>query len=75
MRGMMNLYDVVALLEDLPDMGLKRGQVGTIVEEWEPGVFEVEFADTDVITYAMVALRGEQLMTLYWHPDSARTTA
>lgn len=64
----MNLYDVVALLEDLPEHALKRGQVGTLVEEWEPGVFEVEFADTSGITYAMVALRENQLMTLYWHP-------
>jgi hypothetical protein len=64
----MNLYDVVALLEDLPDEGLKRGQVGTLVEEWEPGVYEVEFADTEGVTYAMVALRAEQVMTLYWHP-------
>lgn len=36
------LLDVVALLSDLPDFGLCRGQVGTIVEEYEPGVFEVE---------------------------------
>lgn len=64
----MNLYDVVALLEDLPEHNLKRGQVGTLVEEWQPGVYEVEFADTDGVAYAMVALRTEQLMTLYWHP-------
>jgi hypothetical protein len=64
----MNLYDVVALLEDLPDEGLKRGQVGTLVEEWEPGVYEVEFADPNGVAYAMVALRAEQVMTLYWHP-------
>ena len=64
--------DVVALLDDLPDEGLKRGQVGTIVEEWQPGVFEVEFADTNGVTYAMVALRADQLMTLYFHPNSAR---
>ena len=64
----MNLYDVVALLEDLPEHDLKRGQVGTLVEEWEPGVYEVEFSDTNGVTYAMVALRADQLMTLYWHP-------
>jgi hypothetical protein len=63
------LPDVVALLEDLPAHGLKRGQVGTVVEEWEPGVYEAEFADTDGVIYALVALRAEQLMTLYWHPS------
>ncbi len=71
----MNQYDVVALLEDLPQEGLKRGQVGTVVEEWESGVYEVEFADTNGITYALVALRAEQLMTLYWHPDPLMKTA
>ena len=39
----MKLLDVVALLEDLPQLGLYRGQVGTIVEVYEPNVFEVEF--------------------------------
>jgi len=68
----MNLYDVVALLVDLPNEGLKRGQVGTIIEIWEPDVYEVEFADTHGVTYAMVALRAEQLMALYWHPDPSK---
>ena len=71
----MHLYDVVALLEDLPNEGLKRGQVGTLIEEWEPNVYEVEFSDTNGIPYAMVALRVEQLMTLYWHPDGSKQTA
>ena len=71
----MNVYDVVTLLDDLQDEGLKRGQVGTIVEEWQPGMYEVEFADTHGITYAMVALCAEQLMTLYSHPDASRQTA
>jgi hypothetical protein len=71
----MNLYDVVALIEDLPAENLKRGQVGTVVEEWETGVYEVEFADTNGVTYALVALRAEQLMTLYWHPEPTQKSA
>ena len=39
------LLDVVALTEDLPRQRLRRGQVGTIVEELAPGVFEVELCD------------------------------
>lgn len=65
----MNLYDMVALLEDLPEQNLKRGQVGTIIEEWEAGVYEVEFATTNGVSYAHVALKAAQLMTLYWHPS------
>lgn len=64
----MKNHDVIALLEDLPQHNLKRGQVGTIVEEWEPGVFEVEFADTHGVAYAMVALRADQIMLLRWQP-------
>jgi hypothetical protein len=71
----MNLYDMVALIEDIPEDGLKRGQIGTVIEEWQPGVYEVEFYDTDGITYAMLALREEQLMTLYWHPDTKKQSA
>jgi len=59
------LHSVVALLEDLPEQGLVRGQVGTVVEMWAPGVYEVEFADGAGQAYAMVALRGEQLMRLH----------
>jgi len=70
----MDLYDVVALTVDSPAEGLKRGQVGTIVEIWEPGVYEVEFADTNGVTYAMAAFPAESLMTLYWHPDPSRQT-
>ncbi len=36
-----NLHSVVALLEDLPEHRLVRGQVGTVVESWGPGVYEV----------------------------------
>ena len=36
------MHSVVALLEDLPKEGLVRGQVGTVVENWAPDVYEVE---------------------------------
>jgi Domain of unknown function (DUF4926) len=62
------LHSVVALTEDLPQEGLVRGQVGTVVESWSPDVFEVEFADDNGKTYAMVALKIEQLMRLYHEP-------
>lgn len=64
----MKLLDVVALLEDLPEIGLYRGQVGTIVEEYEPEVFEVEFSDTTGRAYAIETLKASQLMILYHRP-------
>ena len=64
----MKLLDVVALLEDLPDRRLYRGQVGTIVEIYESSVFEVEFSDLDGRTYALETLTETQLMVLYHYP-------
>ena len=59
------LFDVVALLEDLPEHSLQRGQVGTVVELLASGVFEVEFSDNKGRTYASLALRSGQLMVLH----------
>ncbi len=44
---------------------LVRGQVGTVVENWAPGVYELEFAGDDAKSYAMAALRADQLMRLH----------
>ena len=62
------IHAVVALIEDLSQEGLVRGQVGTVVENWAPGVYEVEFADDNGKAYAMLALRAEQLMRLHHEP-------
>lgn len=40
MKETIDILDVVALTEDLPDRGLYRGQVGTVVESLAPGIFE-----------------------------------
>ena len=53
-----------ALLDDRPDLGLLRGQVGTIVEQLAPGVCEVEFSDQLGRTRATVSLRTEQFLAL-----------
>jgi len=66
-----HLLDVVALTADLPDKGLLRGQVGTVVEILSPGVFEVEFSDEQGRTYAQSALRENQLLVLHYHPQQA----
>lgn len=63
-----DLHSVVALLNDVPNTALSRGQVGTVVGEWAPGVYEVEFCDLDGQTYALVELRAEQLMRLHHEP-------
>lgn len=68
MNQEIKLLDVVALLEDIPKLGLYQGQVGTIVEEYEPGVFEVEFSDPSGRAYALETLNANQLMVLHHRP-------
>jgi len=58
-------FAVVALLEALPSRGLRRGQVGTVVETLAPGVYEIEFSDNQGRAYATLALRADQLMVLH----------
>ena len=65
------LGDVVALVEDVSDRGLVRGQLGTVVESLAPGIFEVEFCDNDGRTYALLALKATQLVVLHHEPVEA----
>ena len=62
---------VVALIRDVPEAGLVRGQVGTIVENLGPDVFEVEFSDEQGRTYASLALRSSDLLRLHHEPVPA----
>lgn len=66
----MELLAVVALLEDAPADGLRCGQVGTVVEKLEEGVYEVEFSDDQGQTYSSVALQEGQLIRLRYEPPS-----
>lgn len=68
MREEIELLDVVALEADLPAQSLVRGQVGTVVENLAPGVFEVEFSDDHGKTYALLPLKAEQLIVLHTSP-------
>ena len=71
MNDTIQVLDVIALLEDIADRGLRRGQVGTVVEELAPDVFEIEFSDDNGHTYAMLALRADQLIVLHYEPALA----
>lgn len=62
------LLSVVALMEELPEKNLQRGQVGTVVEELAPGVYEVEFSDDQARTYASIALNRDRLLQLHHTP-------
>ncbi len=70
------LLDVVALIVDLPQYNLWRGQVGTVVETLAEGAaFEVEFSDRNGRTYESLGLRPEQIMVLHFEPVPPDTKA
>jgi len=77
-KNTVKLLDVVALVVDLPQYNLWRGQVGTVVELLAGGAaFEIEFSDAcgglrlrHGRTYESIGLRPEQIMVLHFEPAS-----
>lgn len=73
--NIVKLLDVVALTINLPEYNLRRGQVGTVVEEFADGAaFEVEFSDRNGRTYESIGLRPDQIMVLQFEPVSPDST-
>lgn len=73
MDDMIQLLDIVALIVDLPELNLHRGQVGTVVETLADGeAFEVEFSDRQGRTYESLGLRPDQVVVLRYEPLGAR---
>ncbi len=58
------MLDVVALLRDVPEAHLRRGQVGTVVEETSGDTVLVEFADSEGRTLALPNLVRQDLLVL-----------
>jgi ribosomal protein L21E len=66
--------DIIALMEDIPathfetgePITLYKGQVGTIVMDYDGQAFEVEFANNGGTTYAIETLLANQLMQLHY---------
>ena len=68
-REPLKVFDTVAILADRPDKKVVFGQVGAIVEELKPGVFEVEFADKYGETISQFAINSEDLMLLHYEME------
>jgi len=66
-----SLLDVVALLTDVPDSGLARGQVGTVVERLDDRSLLVEFSDDQGRAYAVAPCREVDLLVLRYVPEAA----
>lgn len=53
--------DMVVLLRDLPDHGLREGELGAEVEVYEPDGIEVEFVTASGRTETLRTLRDSDL--------------
>jgi len=58
---MFNLLDTVVLTRDIPQAGLRRGDLGAIVEVYGSNAFEVEFVAASGRTQAMVTLTSQDI--------------
>ena len=56
--------DTVVLTEELPNYGLKAGDLGTVVLVHTHGGYEVEFMALDGETVAVVSLSPDQVRTV-----------
>jgi hypothetical protein len=65
------VLNAVALLCNLPEHGLLRGQVGTIVEALDETTSLVEFSDDRGEAYAIVPCPHDALLVLHTIPHAA----
>lgn len=72
MNDTFHVFDVVALLKNIPDQRLQIGQVGTIVETLAEDVYEVEFANNEGKTIASVAVEAKNLLLLHYECEIER---
>jgi hypothetical protein len=69
-------YDLVAIDRDISathketkqPILLRKGQVGTVVMDFDGEAFLIDFADPEGITYAMETVPAEQLIPLLYKP-------
>jgi hypothetical protein len=50
------LLDTVVLDRDVPESGLRKGDLGAVVQTYEPDGFEIEFVTASGRTQALVTL-------------------
>ena len=55
------LLDTVVLAHDLPERGLRAGDLGAVVEVYEPDGLEVEFVTASGLTEALVTLKASEV--------------
>ena len=59
------LFDVIELLTDIPKFSLRKGEQGAIIDDYQNGVFEVEFTNKKGETTALFSIT-EDKFTVVW---------
>lgn len=57
--------DVIELVKDRPDLGLKKGERGAIVMKFTETDFLVEFAEENGVEYAMPTLTADEVKVVW----------
>ncbi len=61
----LKLLDTVVLDRDFPDFGLRRGDLGAVVELYPPHGLEVEFVTASGRTQAVVSLNDDDIRPVH----------
>jgi uncharacterized protein YegP (UPF0339 family) len=72
MTDKIHILDVVRILNNEYNDGLRIGDEGTVVDVLAPDVFEVEFSDDNGHAYAIRPFRAEQLLVVYYAGKNRR---
>ena len=75
-------YDLVAIDRDIPathketneSILLRKGQVGTVVMDFDGEGFLIDFADEKGTTYAMETVPADRLIPLLYNPVALQTS-
>jgi Domain of unknown function (DUF4926) len=71
---MIKEHDMVALVRDLPERGLKKGQIGAVVMVHDSAGCEVEFVGSNGKTIAVVPLSAELVAPVAEEQSSSATS-
>jgi hypothetical protein len=59
-----SVLDTIVLIRDLPGEGLRAGDLGAVVEVYEPDGLEVEFVAASGVTRALVTLTSADVRSV-----------
>lgn len=76
MKQTINEIDIVTLTQDLPELGLNKGQTGTVVDISESGLFLVEFSNEKGEMISLESLTKEQIeLVISYSQEKTKITA